>query len=195
MAKQSKDSPLTDQQQRFCEEYVIDCNATQAAIRAGYEEASAHVQGSRLLRNDKIQIAIQNHMSARSIRVQVSADTVLKELLAIATVDLAEAYDENNDLLPIHQIPKEVRKAIAGIEVFTEVQYGPAQTASTDGGEVEKVKEVVGRTKKLKMNDKIKALELLGKHLKLFTDKIDVTGKVTLAELVAGAQDKKKEDE
>src|SRR5690554_3470514 len=71
---------LTDKQKRFCEEYIIDLNRTKAAIRADYSEETADVQGSRLLKNVKVQKEIEKLKKARSKRTQITADRVLKEL-------------------------------------------------------------------------------------------------------------------
>jgi len=183
-----RNDALSDKQERFCQEFVIDLNATQAAIRAGYSKKTAEQQGSRLLSNVKVAEKIDALKLARTQRTEITADFVLREILKLATVDISKAYDQKGDLLPLHEIPPEVRAAIAGVDVFTEVQYGPGRTEVNEDGESEKVKEVVGRTKKLKLYDKAKALELLGKHLKLFTDKVDIGGKITLADLVEASQ-------
>lgn len=112
----SKD--LTPKQAAFAREYLVDLNATQAAIRAGYAPRSAEMTGSRLLRNDKVAAAVQKAMDARSQRTELTADKVLRDI-------------------------EEVR-AIA-----------------REQGE---------------LNIALKASELQGKHLKLFTDKVDVGG-------------------
>lgn len=126
---------LTDKQQAFCEEYIVDLNATQAAIRAGYSEASARQIASDLLSKHDIQEQIQKHQDERSERVQVDADYVLKGLL---------------DLHKICSGEKEV--------TITDKEGGLSTT---------KVFEPAGANK---------ALENLGKHLKLFTDKQEVSG-------------------
>ena len=84
---------LTAQQQRFVEEYLIDLNATQAAIRAGYSAKTAEQQGSRLLRNVKVAQAIEAAQVARLKRTEVDADWVLRRLVAEADADLADLYD------------------------------------------------------------------------------------------------------
>lgn len=74
---------LNPKQQRFVEEYLIDLNATQAAIRSGYSEASAEVQGHRLLRNDKIARAVQKAMDERAERTEITADFVLEGIVDV----------------------------------------------------------------------------------------------------------------
>lgn len=149
---------LTAKQRAFCREYLVDLNATQAAIRAGYSENSAASIGQENLMKPEIQREVQRMMNERAERLEVTADMVLRELLGIATVDLSEAFDEFGALKPIKDIPKQVRKAIAGVETL---QVGDG--AST--------------VKKVRFWDKNKSLEMLGRHLKLFVDKLEHTGK------------------
>jgi phage terminase small subunit len=85
--------PLNDRQQRFVQEYLIDLNATQAAIRAGYAKKTAEQAASRLLRNVKVQEAIQEAKKKRSVRTEVTADKVLDRLWAIATADPNELIE------------------------------------------------------------------------------------------------------
>lgn len=168
---------LTDKQECFCQEYLKDLNATQAATRAGYSEKTANEQGARLLANVSVAARINELMKSRSKRAEVTSDDILHELKKLAFVDISKAYNENGDLLSVHEMPEDIRKAIAGIDVFTEVQYFDKGQTDENG---DKVKEVIGKTKKLKMNDKLKALELLGKHLKLFTEKVEHSGTIDL---------------
>jgi len=157
---------LTPKQQAFCEQYLVDLNATQAAIRAGYSPKTAQEQSSRLLSKAIVAEFIQQLMDARSKKTEVSSEVVLRELLSLATVDLSLAYDENGNLKQIHDIPPEVRKAIAGVETYYE-RVGKDEEGNPD----------LCTVKKLKFWDKTRALELLGRHLKLFTDRLESTGK------------------
>jgi len=113
--------------------------------------------------NDGVQKRIQELANERADRTEVNADTVLKGLLEIATTDIAEAFNEDGTLKPIHEIPIEVRKAISSIEVNELFEgFGKERTQ-------------IGLTKKIKFWDKVRSLENLGRHLKLFTDKLEVT--------------------
>lgn len=150
---------LTDKQEMFCQEYLKDLNATQASVRAGYSKKNADKIGPELLGNTRVASRIQELMDKRSAKTEITAETVLKELLLLAKVDLKGAFDESGNILPIHEIPEEVRRCIAGIETIVDRE-----------GDI---------TKKLKLWDKPKSLELLGKHLKLFTEKIEHSGKIT----------------
>lgn len=164
---------LKDRPERFCQEYLKHLNGTKAAMDAGYSENGAEVRAHELLRNSKIQMRIQELMEDRSVRTEVTQDEVLLELKKVAFFDISKAYDEEGNLLSVHEMPEETRKAIAGIEVFTELDYGSDKDQVGDD-----IKKIVGKTKKLKLNDKLKALEMLGRHLKLFTDKVEHSGSV-----------------
>lgn len=177
----SKD--LMPAQDTFCREYLKDLNGTAAAIRAGYTETSAKSQASRLLADDRIQERIAQLNAERMARVQVDADTVLRELLRIATSDIGEAFKDDGGLKPLKEIPTDIRRAIQSIEI-DELFDGFGQD-----------RHQIGHTKKLKFWDKTKALEMLGKHLKLFTEKIEVSGSLTLEALVVASQKKEIEGE
>jgi phage terminase small subunit len=149
-------------------EYLVDLNAAQAYIRAGYSAKTAETCGPRLLRKAQVAAEIQRRMTKREERVEVTSDTVLRELLLVATTDLSKAYDTGGNLLPIQDIPEDCRRAIAGIKVFEEF----------DGYGENRVK--VGEVREVKFWDKPKALELLGKHLKLFTEVVESTSTVNV---------------
>jgi phage terminase small subunit len=116
---------LTPKQQTFVDEYLVDLNATQAAIRAGYSKKTARSQGERMLTNVDVAAAIQKGFQKRSEKTQITAEKVLLELAVIAFADLQQLADM--------------------------------------GGRI---------------SDKLKALELIGKHLGMFTEKVEnkVTG-------------------
>lgn len=161
--------PLSPRQQLFIEEYLVDLNATQAAIRAGYSKRTAHSQGPRLLENVEIRRAIAKAQEERARNVRVEAHEVLRELKRIALVDIGEAFDAEGRLKPIHEMPPDVRRAIAGIEV-EELFEGRGEE-----------RQQVGCVRKVKFIDKKGALELLGKHLKLWVDRVEHSGAVPIA--------------
>lgn len=164
-AARKKAKGLTPKQRRFVAEYLVDLNATQAAIRAGYSTKTAKVQGARLLTKADLQRAVSEGMAKRQERLEVKADDVLRELLRVAMADLGKAYDGNGHLLPIHDIPEDTRRAMAGVKVFDEFEgYGKERTK-------------IGEVREVRFWDKNKALELLGKHLKLFVERLEHTGK------------------
>ena len=89
---------LTEKQQRFVEEYLVDLNATQAAIRAGYSVKTADVQGSRMLRNVKVQSAIGEAMALRSRRTGINQDRVVLELAKIAFVNITDIVESSGEI-------------------------------------------------------------------------------------------------
>jgi phage terminase small subunit len=167
---------LTVQQELFCQEYVVDFNGTQAAIRAHYSKKSAAMQASRLLTNDKVVQKVQELIAARSKRIEITADRVLEELGRIAFArmsDLATWSGTHVKLKDSSDLSDDQLAAV--LEV--------SETVTKDGGSL-----------RVKQHDKVKALELLGKHFKLYTNKLEVSGKLTLEDLVAGSMTGKEED-
>lgn len=146
---------LTEKQQRFVDEYLIDLNATQAAIRAGYSVKTANEQGSQLLAKLSIQQAISEKMAERSKRTGVNQDRVVLELAKIAFVkmtDIVDSYGKIKDTATSDDL--------ACIE---SMKY--KESESDTGSSVER---------EVKISPKLKALELLGKHLGMWNDKLDV---------------------
>lgn len=155
---------LTPKQARFVEEYLIDLNATQAAIRAGYSERTARQQGQRMLTNVDIAAAITAAQCNRSQRLGIDADWVLARLHTEATADLADILDEAGAIKPVADWPLIWRQGlVAGIDVQEDM--------------VEGVK--VGQTVKLRLSDRIKRIELIGKHVDVgaFRERVEHTGK------------------
>jgi phage terminase small subunit len=155
---------LTGKRLRFVKEYLIDLNATRAAISAGYSARTAAQAGSRLLRDVQIHAEIEQANAKRLAKVELSAELVLKELIRIGMADLSKAFDADGRLLPLHKIPEDTRRAMSSVKVFEEFA----------GAGKERIQ--VGEVREVKFWDKPKALELLGKHLKLFVDVAEVGG-------------------
>lgn len=159
---------LTAKQAQFVKEYLIDLNATQAAIRAGYSEKTAYAVGHENLRKPEIAAAIQSKMDGRSQRLEITSDRVLQEIARLGFADIRKVFTPTGQLRNIHELPEEVAASIASVEVVTR----PSGGVDEDGNrEVEYVH-------KLKFWDKRGSLELLGKHLKLFTDKVEHEGQI-----------------
>ena len=146
---------MTQKQKRFIEEYLIDLNATQAAIRAGYSPDTAKSIGSENLTKPDIQARIAKAMAERSRRTGVNADRVVMELAKIAFANIGDVAD-----LKTGEIKKEVLT-----EDTAAIQSVKVKTFGEDGLERE-----------IKMADKLKALELLGRHLGMFKDKVELSG-------------------
>lgn len=144
---------LTARQERFVKEYLVDLNATQAALRAGYSEKTAYSQGQRLLKHVEIQAAVQTEMEKRSKRVEITQDRVLLEYARLAFFDPRKLFDEEGAPKHITDLDEATAAALAGLDVVKEVD-------PDCGG--------VTYTKKYKLANKLGALESLGKHLGLF---------------------------
>lgn len=159
---------LTARQALFVEQYLIDLNATQAAIRAGYSQKTAEQIGYQSLQRPQIQAAIKAATAARSKRTQIDADWVLRRLAMEIEADLAELYDEKGALKPISDWPMIWRQGlVAGVETVQEFE------------EVDGRKVPIGLVHKVKLSDRIRRLELIGKHIAVgaFAEKHEHTGK------------------
>lgn len=153
---------LTPKQQRFIEEYLTDLNATQAAIRAGYSPQSAYSIGEENLKKPVIRDAIDKALAERSRRTGINQDRVLLELAKIAFVNASDVI--NMDEATIRgDANREDTATIASVKV---------KRIPTDDGDIVE--------REVKVYDKIKALELLGKHLGMFTDKLNVNAEMAV---------------
>nr|WP_052923240.1 terminase small subunit [Escherichia coli] len=139
---------LTDKQELFAREFIIDLNATQAAIRAGYSEKSSRNQGARMMANDDILDRIAELKAERNEQVGVDAAYVLRRLTEIDQMDVLDILLANGELKPIKDWPKVWRTTLSGMDVV--------EMASADSAAL---------LKKIKWPDKVKNLELLGKHV------------------------------
>lgn len=147
---------LNARQQQFCEEYLIDLNATQAAIRAGYSKKTANEQGARLLANVSIQEYVQQRRKVLQKGLEITQERVLNEYAKIAFFDIRKVYTDSNSLKAVKDFDEDSAAVVAGIEVFEEFSgYGESR-------------EHIGNTMKVKLHNKVAALDALGKHLGLF---------------------------
>lgn len=154
---------LTKKQRLFVEEYLIDLNATQAAIRAGYSPKTAKDIGCENLAKPNIKAEIDKEMAERSRRTGVNADRVIQELAKLAFVNVGEIVD-----LETGQINC----------TATEEDLACIQSVKVKPGEW-------GTEREVKFHDKKSSLELLGKHLGMWTDKVDMN--VELPTIISGA--------
>lgn len=151
---------MTEKQKRFCEEYLIDLNATQAAIRAGYSVDSAGAIGAENLKKPQIRARTDKAIAEQSKRTGVNADRVVRELARVAFVNPSDVIDMDSATLKADATDDDTA-AVASVKVKT--------IPTADGQGVER---------EIKMADKLKALELLGKHLGMFTDKVEHSGSI-----------------
>jgi phage terminase small subunit len=162
---------LNRKQEMFAREYLVDLNARQAAIRAGYSPDSAEVNGPRLLRNAQVAAEVARLQAERAKRVGLQADEVLAELKRVALVDPGALFAKDGSPRPIHELPEDIRRAVASTEVF----LAAPEERQLDDGTFE-LKPPPAKTVKLKLWDKVKALELSLRHLGLLRDKVEHAG-------------------
>jgi phage terminase small subunit len=168
---------MTPRQKAFCREYLIDLSATQAAIRAGYSPKRADAIGYENLRKPEVAKYLAEKMQERAERAEIDADWVLKRLVEDATADLADLYDENGHLKSVHDWPMAWRTGlVAGIDTVQE-RIGTDPEGKPEFAIVRKVK----------LADRSKLLELLGKHVDIgaFKDRVEHSGRVGLESLIA----------
>lgn len=132
----------------------MDLNATQAYIRAGYSARSADSCAARLIGNARIRARIDELLARRSARTGINQDRVVRELARIAFLDPARLANLNSAIV-ISGATEDDRAAIASVKVKSGEDY---------------------TEREIRFADKLKALELLGKHLGMYTDKVDITG-------------------
>ena len=162
----------------FAREYVKDLNGTRAAIAAGYGEKGAHVRASQLLRNRKVQGLLAKLTKKHADKLDLSAEKVLSELSSMGfsnMLDYIKPTEEGSAYVHLSNLTREQSAAIQEVTVDEYVEG--------KGKHARKVKRT-----KLKLVDKIRSLELLGKHLKLFTERVEVTGMAGLADAIAEAR-------
>ena len=141
---------LTAKQDMFCREYLADLNATQAAIRAGYSKKTAPIIGFENLHKPNIAEVIAERMAKRTEKVEINAEYVLRRLHEIESFDSTDMYNDDGTLKNVSEWPERAGMIISGIDVST----------VTKDGNADKV-----MTKKIKIESRTKALELLGKHV------------------------------
>ncbi|HGX8823150.1 TPA: terminase small subunit [Escherichia coli] len=182
--KSTQYKPLTAMQEAYAQEYT-KCpeNQTQAAINAGFSPNTAAVKASVMMRDERIQKRIAELMEERNKRLRVSADYVLLRLVEIDQMDVIDILNDDMSIKPVSEWPKVWRQYLTGFDL--------ADMFEGRGDE----KELVGILKKIKWPDKVKNLELIGKHVDVnaFKERLEVSGTVTIADRMAKARRRVKE--
>lgn len=160
-----KATDLTPKEQVFIREYLADGNATRAAVAAGYSAATASVQGSKLLRKAKVAQELANLREKLHSKLEISAERVLQGIAQLAFFDVRKFFAADGSLIPVADLDEAAAFALKGLDVSKLFHYfGKGQA------------EEKGTITKVRFADRTEALELLGRHFKLFTDKLEVTG-------------------
>jgi phage terminase small subunit len=179
--KAKSEEGLTAMQELFVKEYLVDMNATQAAIRAKYSEHTAEQLGYQLLQNPSVRAAIDEQLRRRFERLDIRADKVLRELgrLAFGSLrDIAKWEGSSPSLIDSDELGDDAAALLKSIN-FSESE------SSSDKGSAS------SRTLSFTMHDKAKALELLARHFKMLTDKVEVDLSEGLAARLARARKRK----
>lgn len=160
---------MTKKQKRFVQEYLIDLNATQAAIRAGYSPDTAGSIGNENMKKPEIKAAIDKAEAERSKRTGINQDRVLQEIAKLAFLNPTDVVDMDEATVK-GEANRDDTACIASVKV--------KNIPTSDGLITER---------EVKTYDKLKALELLGKHLGMFTDKMKLEGAVPV--VITGADE------
>lgn len=175
---------MTPKQEAFVREYLIDLNATAAYGRAGYRARgnAASVEAHKLLRNPNIASLIAAAQQKRAEKTEIDAEWVLRRLHGDATADLADLYDANGHLKPVGEWPMVWRTGlVVGVETALE----------RDGADEDGNPQFV-TVRKVKLSDRVRMLELIGKHVVVgaFKDKIEHSGEVTISDRIRRAEER-----
>jgi phage terminase small subunit len=167
---------LTAKQKRFIEEYLIDLNATQAAIRAGYSPHTAKEIGYENLTKPHIRAHVDKAMAERSKRTGINAERVVIELARIGLINPGKLINFDEATV----------RADATEDDLAAVQSVKVKTIPTEDGDIVE--------REVRLYDKNRALELLGKHLGIFTDNVKVSGEIEGLNKLSSILDQLKED-
>lgn len=168
---------LSQKQSLFIKEYLIDFSGTRAAIAAGYSPKTAGQMASENLKKPYIQNALAREIESRCERVKIDSDAVLERLVAINEMDLLDIFNNNDSIKPISDWPLIWRQSVTGIDVSEQFEGNGDDRA------------IVGLLKKIKLPDKLRAIDLLGKHVDVqaWKEKIEVANgykNMTMEELI-----------
>ncbi|MEP8924558.1 terminase small subunit [Enterobacter hormaechei] len=192
--KSTQYKPLTAMQEAYCQSYIkTPENQSQAAIDAGFSPNTAHVKASVMMRDERIQKRIAELMEERNKRNRVSADYVLMRLVEIDQMDVLDILNDDGGMKPIAEWPKVWRTSLSAMDIAT-IKTTQASLQKENGEADLSVEDVEHILKKVKWPDKVKNLELIGKHVDVnaFKERLEVSGTVTIAERMAKARDRVK---
>ena len=180
--KSTQYKPLTAMQEAYCQSYIkTPENQSQAAIDAGFSPNTAAAKASVMMRDERIQKRIAELMEERNKRMRVSADYVLMRLVEIDQMDVLDILNDDGSLKPIREWPKIWRTTLSGFDLSSTIMNMNEDAIETI-------------LKKIKWPDKVKNLELIGKHVDVnaFKERLEVSGTVTIADRMAKARDRVK---
>lgn len=168
-------SELSARHERFCREYVIDLNATQAYIRAGYKSSGANAKASRLLANDSISSRVRELQDEINEKLHLSAVETIKNVSLMANFDIIDFYNNDLTIKPLDELRLEVRACIVGVETIS------LQVSKFEYQKIEVYK----------LADKVKNNDMMMKHHGLYKEKIEISGELNIADFAKQFHDKK----
>ncbi|HCR1125424.1 TPA: terminase small subunit [Enterobacter hormaechei] len=181
--KSTQYKPLTAMQEAYCQSYIKSPeNQSQAAIDAGFSPNTAAVKASVMMRDERIQKRIAELMEERNKRNRVSADYVLMRLVEIDQMDVLDILNDDGSLKPIREWPKIWRTTLSGFDLSSTIMNMNEDSIETI-------------LKKIKWPDKVKNLELIGKHVDVnaFKERLEIDVRMTIADKMAKARARVKE--
>jgi len=172
---------MNAKQKAFVREYVKDFNATQAAIRAGYSKKTAGVQSHELLKKPEIKAAIEAKQAKAEDRAAITVDEIVARLAGIARAGLGDILDWDEETATL------IAKADMGPEALAAVKTIKQTVVEVESNSDDTVR--ISRNTSASMHDPIKAMELLGRYLGAFTEKHEISGKLSLVDAIRGVSD------
>lgn len=162
---------LRKRYEKFAREYVIDHNGTRAAIAVGYSPQAAASKASQLLTNVKVSALVDKFLAFHAQKAEITTEQILNGLRQCAFMDPRKLFGEDGSLKPLHELDSDTAAAIAGFEVEKLYEhFGSGQAKQ------------IGTVTKIKFTDRLRALELLGKYRKMFTEKHEINASGDLLE-------------
>jgi len=165
----TKEKKLTNKDKLFVQEYLIDLDVERAALTAGYSKSMAASKAYQWVRDGKVKPqvfkAIKKAMNKRAGKLEITANKVLAEYAKLGFLDPRKFYDNKGELIPIHKLPADVAATLTGMDV-DEIFVGRGEN-----------RKAIGHTKKIKFTDKKSALDSVAKHLGMFIERHEHTGK------------------
>ena len=174
-----------DKRERFCREFVLDHNGTQAAIRAGYSKQTASAQASRLLSDVNVQLRVKELDVKQLEKLEITQEMIVKEYAKLAFFNPKKLFDVKGRLMPVHELDDDTAAAVASFEMDAAIAFPPGSKKKKK----KKGEELLGEPddpsppviheymSKMRFTDKRAALDSLARIHGLFVDKHEHTGK------------------
>ncbi|MDY0884682.1 terminase small subunit [Dongia soli] len=186
--------PINDRQRAFVQEYLVDFSPRRAAIRAGYAPKRANASAYTLIRRPDVQALIAERQKEARLRAEITIDRIVAELAKIAFADPRDLFTADGRMKPIHEMDDASAASLSAWEVMVlaGTRSAAAKTGAAKAGEMGVPAETIGdlplEVRKIKRWDKTKALELLGRYLGLFKDKVELSASSDLAASIEAAR-------